>query len=69
MIKERYSKVRESETYIYSNINSVYANVGKKDLIETIEVKDKNGEISNLAYECYKKLSEEAIFKKERYSK
>ena len=34
-------------------------------------VKEKvhNGEISNLAYECYKKLSEEAIFKKERYSK
>lgn len=47
MIKERYSKVRESETNIYSDINSVYKNVGKKDLIETIKVKDKNGEISN----------------------
>ena len=27
------------------------------------------GEISSLAYECYKKLSEEAIFRKERYQK
>ena len=27
------------------------------------------GEISSLAYDCYKKLSEEAIFKKERYAK
>ena len=28
-----------------------------------------NGKISPLAYECYKKLSDEAIFKKERYSR
>ena len=28
-----------------------------------------SGEISSLVYECYKKLSEEAIFKKERYAK
>ena len=28
-----------------------------------------NKEISSLAYECYKKLSEEAIFRKERYQK
>ena len=27
------------------------------------------GEISSLAYDCYKKLSEEAIFRKERYQK
>ena len=34
-------------------------------------VKEKvmQGEISSLAYDCYKKLSEEAIFKKERYTK
>ena len=34
-------------------------------------VKEKvmQGEISSLAYNCYKKLSEEAIFKKERYTK
>ena len=34
-----------------------------------VKEKVQSGEISNLAYECYKKLSEEAIFKKERYSK
>ena len=34
-----------------------------------IKEKVASGEISSLAYECYKKLSEEAIFKKERYAK
>ena len=38
---------------------------------QSISVKDaiNNKEISPLAYECYQKLSNEAIFKKERYNK
>ena len=66
---------KEDLAAFYSGFTNLYNKCYFADCLHLSEnrclVKEKvhNGEISNLAYECYKKLSEEAIFKKERYSK
>ena len=69
------SLYKEDLAAFYPGFTNLYNKCYFADCLHLSEnrclVKEKvhNGEISNLAYECYKKLSEEAIFKKERYSK
>ena len=66
---------KEDLAAFYPGFNSLYNKCYFANCLHLSEnrcaIKEKviQGEISSLAYECYKKLSEEAIFKKERYTK
>ena len=66
---------KEDLAAFYPGFNSLYNKCYFANCLHLSEnrcvVKEKvlSGEISNLVYECYKKLSEEAIFRKERYTK
>ena len=66
---------KEDIAAFYPGFNSLYNKCYFANCLHLSEnrcaIKEKveQGEISSLAYECYKKLSEEAIFKKERYTK
>ena len=66
---------KEDLAAFYPGFNSLYNKCYFANCLHLSEnrcaIKEKveTGEISSLAYECYKKLSEEAIFKKERYTK
>ena len=66
---------KEDLAAFYPGFNSLYNKCYFANCLHLSEnrcaIKEKveTGEISSLAYECYKKLSEEAIFKKERYAK
>ena len=66
---------KEDLAAFYPGFNTVYNKCYFANCLHLSEnrcvVKEKvnAGEISSLAYDCYKKLSEEAIFRKERYQK
>lgn len=66
---------KEDLAAFYPGFNSLYNKCYFANCLHLSEnrcvVKEKVnlGEISSLAYDCYKKLSEEAIFRKERYQK
>ena len=66
---------KEDLAAFYPGFNTLYNKCYFANCLHLSEnrcvVKEKvnQGEISSLAYDCYKKLSEEAIFKKERYTK
>ena len=66
---------KEDLAAFYPGFNSLYNKCYFANCLHLSEnrcvVKEKvsAGEISSLAYDCYKKLSEEAIFRKERYQK
>ena len=66
---------KEDLAAFYPGFNSLYNKCYFANCLHLSEnrcaIKERvnSGEISNLVYECYKKLSEEAIFRKERYTK
>ena len=66
---------KEDLAAFYPGFNSLYNKCYFANCLHLSEnrcaIKERveQGEISSLAYECYKRLSEEAIFKKERYTK